>query len=172
MTDKKRPKVYLAGPDVFRTDAKEHGRRLIQACDGWGFEGLYPLDNEVNITGAKYEDGRRIAKANRLMIVECDAVVANLALFRGPSADVGTVWECAYAYGLGKFVFGYGCDGVKYRDRVIGSIPHDGMIVEDFSAFDNIIIEHALDEWVQLFDDALRRAAIRLGTFVENSGKH
>jgi nucleoside 2-deoxyribosyltransferase len=38
----RRPRVYLAGFDVFRLDAIEHGARLVAACAEFGFEGLYP----------------------------------------------------------------------------------------------------------------------------------
>lgn len=93
-------KVYLAGPDVFRPDAVEHGKELVKLASQFEMEGLYPLDNEITFTGNKYSDGHTIALANMDMIQRCDIVLANLEPFRGPSADTGTVWECAYAKGL------------------------------------------------------------------------
>jgi nucleoside 2-deoxyribosyltransferase len=139
-------KVYLAGPDVFRPDAKERGKSLVDLVSHWDMEGLYPLDNEIDLTGDKVSDGRKIALANMDMIQKCDAVLANLEPFRGPSADVGTVWECAYAKGLGKIVCGYSYRvAIDYKQKVLGKIPHDGMIVEDFGVWDNIMLVHSLD---------------------------
>src|SRR5690606_8586836 len=39
--------LYLAGPDVFRPDARERGRELKALCAEFGIEGLFPLDQEV-----------------------------------------------------------------------------------------------------------------------------
>ena len=41
-------KIYLAGPDVFLPNAKEHGEVLKDRCLEYGFKGLFPLDNEVS----------------------------------------------------------------------------------------------------------------------------
>ncbi|MBE7942197.1 nucleoside 2-deoxyribosyltransferase, partial [Ramlibacter aquaticus] len=38
------PRVYLAGPDVFRPDAEAFGRALAQACAALGLQGVFPLD--------------------------------------------------------------------------------------------------------------------------------
>ena len=43
----RRPRVYLAGFDVFRRDAREHGARLVAWCEEYGFEGVYPLDAQA-----------------------------------------------------------------------------------------------------------------------------
>src|SRR3546814_5290136 len=41
--------LYLAGPDVFRPDARERGRELKALCAQFGIEGLFPLDQEVPV---------------------------------------------------------------------------------------------------------------------------
>lgn len=38
------PIVYLAGPDVFRSNAAEYFRTLSRACDEFGMEALAPFD--------------------------------------------------------------------------------------------------------------------------------
>jgi hypothetical protein len=43
----RRPRIYLAGFDVFRPDALAHGETLKALCRAFGFEGLYPLDGAV-----------------------------------------------------------------------------------------------------------------------------
>lgn len=143
-------KVYLAGPDAFRTDAIAHGQLLINILKSYDIEGLYPLNNNAKLTEDIIENGRNITLANMEMIKSCDAVLANLIPFRSPSADVGTVWECGYAKGLGKVVWGYNValnshdNYIEYKDRVINKVSHDGMIVEDFGVWDNIMLVHGI----------------------------
>jgi|SRR5690606_31807502 len=150
-------KIYLAGPDVFRPDAKEIGRQLTLLVGNYGFEGLFPLDNEILLDGSKTSNGRKIAEANMEMIRGCDIVLANLEPFRGPSADCGTVWECAYAKGLGKKVYGYNFDSTRYKDKVLGKIPHDNMFVEDFDTWDNIMLVWGIDEAFKNIQLALKK---------------
>src|SRR6266404_969261 len=42
-------KIYLAGPDVFLPDAIEIGRRKAAICARHGVNGLYPLDNAIDL---------------------------------------------------------------------------------------------------------------------------
>ncbi|MHA2066225.1 MAG: nucleoside 2-deoxyribosyltransferase, partial [Candidatus Thorarchaeota archaeon] len=51
------PRVYLAGPSVFRTDAKEYGEHLKKVAGKLGLNGEYPLDNKITFTGNKFDDG-------------------------------------------------------------------------------------------------------------------
>jgi len=100
-------KIYLAGFDVFREDALEHGERLREACQRHGFVGLYPMDNKL----PSALHGRALAKwiyqANIDLIKEADFVVANLNPFRGAEPDSGTSFEVGYAIALGKSVWAY-----------------------------------------------------------------
>src|SRR3546814_15668084 len=43
--------LYLAGPDVFRPDARERGRELKALCAQFGIEGLFPLRSEERRVG-------------------------------------------------------------------------------------------------------------------------
>lgn len=137
--------IYLAGPDVFKPNAKEVGKELVRLCEKSGFKGNFPLDNEIDGNFSRTVLGEKIAEANRQMIIASDVVLANLEPFRGPSADVGTVWECAFAKGLGKKVYGYNLPQSYYKHRVIGKMPHDGLLIEDWGVFDNIMIAYGLD---------------------------
>jgi nucleoside 2-deoxyribosyltransferase len=150
-----RKKVYLAGPDVFLPDAIEVGHRKKQLCAEYGFDGLYPFDNEV--PAGPNTDGL-IYRANVAMIREADFGIANLTPFRGPSADVGTVFEVGMLTGLGKPVFGYTNDPSDMLTRLRHSTPlkfdetsrlwrdADGMAIEDFGNADNLMITCALIE--------------------------
>ena len=46
----KKPKVYLAGPDIFLPNPIEHGEKLKKICTKYGLQGLYPLDNQFDLS--------------------------------------------------------------------------------------------------------------------------
>src|SRR5260370_33960227 len=96
-------KIYLAGPDVFLPDAVDIGRRKVELCKRHGLIGLYPLDNAIDI--AAEDASLRIFRGNETMMIEADAIIANLTPFRGPGADAGTVYELRFMAGSGETVF-------------------------------------------------------------------
>jgi nucleoside 2-deoxyribosyltransferase len=148
-----RVKIYLAGPDVFLPDAVEMGRRKVELCTRHGLTGLYPLDNIVD--RAAGNASLQIFRGNEAMMVEADAIIVNLAPFRGPGADPGTVYELGYMAGRGKLCLGYSNDPSVYVERVRGVtevttcdgrlIDALGLTVEDFGLSDNLMMIHALD---------------------------
>src|SRR6202011_5115529 len=109
-------KIYLAGPDVFLPDAVDIGRRKVELCARHGLTGLYPLDSATD--PAASDVSIRIFRGNQAMMIEADAVIANLTPFRGPGADAGTVYELGYMAGRGKLCLGYSNDPSPYADRV------------------------------------------------------
>jgi nucleoside 2-deoxyribosyltransferase len=146
----RRPRVYLAGPDVFFYRARDIGEKLKRFASECGLDGLYPLDAEIELMSEKIEtpglirtvrceNARRIRQANMAMIRSADAVCANMLPFRGPSADVGTAWEMGYATALGKLVASYSHNVKDYADRVLP----DNFRVEDFSLHDNLMLAGA-----------------------------
>ncbi|HSH13945.1 MAG TPA: nucleoside 2-deoxyribosyltransferase [Desulfurivibrionaceae bacterium] len=147
MTQPKR--IYLAGPEVFfpgeehRTIVAEKKRLLRE----YGFAGVDPLDTELTFAEdeAKPDQGHRIYRANRGLMASCDAIIANLTPFRGPSADPGTVFEVGYMTGRGKPAFGFTLDPRHYRERA-GGADRDplGHTIEDFEMSDNLMIEGAI----------------------------
>lgn len=144
--------IYLAGPDVFVPDAIDIGRRKVALCEKHGATGLFPLDNAIDL--AAPDASLTIFRANQAMMDCADAIIANLTPFRGPSADAGTVYELGYMAGKGKRCFGYCNDPRVYADRIAGVTPRndqlvdaDGLIVEDFSHADNLMMIHALGEY-------------------------
>jgi len=151
-------KVYLAGPDVFLPDAIAAGRRKKELCAEFGFEGLYPFDNEISPTASGERVDRLIYRANERMIRRADFGIFNLTPFQGPSADVGTVFELGMLAGLGKRVFGYTnvTDDLLDRCQRFGKLTFDpvekvwrdsaGMSFEDFGNADNLMIDNSLTE--------------------------
>jgi nucleoside 2-deoxyribosyltransferase len=149
-------KVYLAGPEVFLPDAIEIGRRKKELCGRYGFEGLFPFDNEIEPKAAGEGADKVIYQANERMIRRADLGICNLTPFRGANADVGTVFELGMLVGLGKRVFGYTnvtddfLARCQSRDRVsLDPVRRawrdsNGMTIENFGNADNLMIDNAL----------------------------
>jgi nucleoside 2-deoxyribosyltransferase len=140
-------KVYLAGPDVFLPNALQTAESKKAICREWGLEPLFPLDNEIRAETPK-KTAVRIFKGNVEMIQNCDAVLANLTPFRGPSADAGTIWEVGYGFALGKQIVGYSNAKGAYEERVRAFQRRvaDGLHIESFGLADNLMIACALRE--------------------------
>ena len=111
-----RPRIYLAGPDVFRPDAREHFVRLSAACEAAGLAALLPADGNEELSSEAPE--KQIYEANMQRLRGADGVVANLASFRGTEPDSGTVFEVGAAIALGIPVVAYGVPEGSYADRV------------------------------------------------------
>jgi nucleoside 2-deoxyribosyltransferase len=138
------PRLYLAGPEVFLPDADEIAAAKVAVCAAHGIEGQDPnaavaplLARPDLIAGAL---GLEMFAALVAQIDRCDGVIANLTPFRGPSADVGTVWEVGYAIGRGLPVFAYTNTTAHYAERVV----EDGLHIEAFDFADNLMLEGAI----------------------------
>lgn len=166
------PLLYLAGPDVFAPDAVARGRALKALCAAVGAVGLFPIDNEI--VNAVHEPAA-IRAANMAMIGRCDAVVANMTPFRGPSMDPGTAYEMGAASALGKLVVGYTADGRSLVERVSAASAvarrPDGvlrddrdMAVEEFAVplVDNLMMACGVAGLFGSASDAIGFAAARL----------
>jgi nucleoside 2-deoxyribosyltransferase len=148
-------RIYLAGPEVFLPDPFTIGERKKKLCADYGLVGLYPMDNEIDLAGLPpREAALRIGRLNEEMIRGCDAVVANITPFRGPSADVGTAYEMGFAAGLGKVVCAYTNAAATFAERTTahfgGRVTRDaggrlrdpdGLAVEDWGLVDNLMLE-------------------------------
>jgi nucleoside 2-deoxyribosyltransferase len=143
-------RVYLAGPDVFLPDPVGRGAILKRICAAHGLVGVFPLDDLGGGDPAALAEmslAFRIARRNELHIEACAALIANLTPFRGPSADVGTVYELGFMRALGRPVFGWSNVAAKFAARTrafvggAGVTDQDGLLVEDFGIADNLMIE-------------------------------
>jgi nucleoside 2-deoxyribosyltransferase len=152
-------RVYLAGPEVFLPDAVEAGVRKKQLCAQYGFEGIYPIDAQVNLQGLQpREAALRIGRINEQLVRSCYAVIANMTPFRGPSADVGTAYEMGLARGLGLLVCGYTNDprpftvrtceflGGKFSKVQSRLCDAHVMEIEQFGLADNLMLESSIEE--------------------------
>jgi nucleoside 2-deoxyribosyltransferase len=192
--------VYLAGPDVFLPDARAWMERKKAICTRHGLTGITPLDDLPNepAAWADLPEWRRIALRNEAHIRNCAAVIANLTPFRGPSADVGTVYEVGFARGLGLKLFGYATVTAGFLERTVSAIgggrqasdgswwDADGLLVEQFGLFDNLMIEAGItesggtlvcedqDRWhdLSVFERCVQAAAAALGDGGATDGTH
>lgn len=153
--DMNRPTIYLAGPAVFRPDAVAIGKRKVAMCEDYGFEGLYPLDNEVSGEGDEPID-QVIYEGNVAMILRADMGVFDLTPHLGISADVGTAFELGMFAALRKPAFGHTTAAgtilerakatfALARDAARGWRTADGTLIEDFENRDNLMLDGYLD---------------------------
>jgi nucleoside 2-deoxyribosyltransferase len=146
-------KVYLAGPEVFLPNAVEIGERQKAICRKYGIAGHFPLDAAVDLAElAPLEAAREIFRANIAAIDAADAVIANLAPFRGPGMDGGTAFEMGYAHAKGVPIFAYTSDPRTYlgRARALGLVARMDELgrsrdrgeleIEDFGLVDNLMM--------------------------------
>ena len=155
-------KIYIAGPDVFEQDAIKRGEELVALCKQYGFEGLYPMDNVVDFTQEKRKIAQDIFHANVAMIDAADIIIANLNQFRGKEADSGTVWECGYAYGKGKRVYGYMQSCVAYKEHFDAPFDAEGRVVEDFDYPINLMIACSCEAIIEGgFEDVLQKISLQ-----------
>ena len=127
-------RVYLAGPDVFQSDARAIGAAKRAICARYGLIGCFPLDNQLPIGLGGAELASRIYAANLAMMEACDAIIANLTPFRGPNADDGTAFELGWFAAKGLPLMAYLNDPRPLAERTPHRLGRDseGQEVENF----------------------------------------
>jgi nucleoside 2-deoxyribosyltransferase len=157
-------RIYLAGPEVFLTEAVEIGKRKKAMCKKYGFEGVYSLDVDVESVGKDpREMGFCISEANEQLIKSCQILIANITPFRGPSADVGTAFEMGFAHALGLKVYAYTNVAMPFTERTVTALNSQvkrsqdgklrdaqGMFVEENGLTDNLMIDGCINASTQL----------------------
>jgi nucleoside 2-deoxyribosyltransferase len=123
-----------------------------------GFEGLFPLDQTLDLAGlAPLEQARRISLANEALMRSADLLIANLTPFRGVAMDSGTAFEVGYMRARGKPVLGYINALGDYRVRAEayrragsgaawGDCDGPDVAIEDFGLSENLMIAVAILE--------------------------
>ena len=145
-----RPRIYLAGPEVFFPNAVEQGEAKKALCAEHGFEGVYPLDNVIEDAArlSPFELAERISQSNENLMRSCDLIIANCTPFRGVSIDAGTAYEIGFMRALEKPIFGYSNTAADYAARVRAvASPHTvwdaesiAADIEDFGLAENLMI--------------------------------
>jgi nucleoside 2-deoxyribosyltransferase len=157
----RRPRAYLAGPEVFLPDKAEVFAAKTALCDRYGIEAAPPMD--AGALTPEERLSRQIYLRNIRLMDGADLIIANLSPFRGPSADVGTVFELGYGFAKGLPVFGYSNDPRGFAGRVEAFVGpaalgydgqkygRDGYVIEDFGLVDNLMIDETLEGFGGLF---------------------
>ena len=146
-----KPEIYLAGPEVFLPDPLARAAAMKVICDRLGAIGRFPLDNQDGVAHADPDVmAANISRADEALVRRCDAVVANMTPFRGPSADAGTCYEMGFAKGLGKLVVGWTADKRRWQEKIAAVTPltpdgdwfrdAEGMLCRDFGLIDNLMM--------------------------------
>lgn len=133
-------RVYIAGHDIFRTDASIWAESVRDLLARHGHQALIPLDSD-EVTA------RGIYQANIRMILSANAVLANLNPFRGDEPDSGTCFEVGYAIAQGLPVIGYLSDGRRQIDKVGDGdgdaekpLDANGQLIENFGLPLNLML--------------------------------
>ncbi|WP_219834959.1 nucleoside 2-deoxyribosyltransferase [Paenibacillus sp. R14(2021)] len=158
------PKVYMAGFEVFQTDAVETGVRMKQLCKDYGFEGIFPLDKDITPQPDPLETAKLIFDGNVKLVQKADIIIANLNPFRGKEPDSGTVFECGLGYGLGKKLYGFLSDNRAMAEKLLPEtqaatgLYEDGMRVENFGLPVNVMLSIPITIVEGTLEDALKQA--------------
>lgn len=143
-----KPRVYLAGPDLFYPDAAVRYARLQSLCEQHGLIAVIPVENQPDFGIKDCQEARAIRRHNVELIQSSDAVLANVTPYFGLEPDSGTAYEMGYAAACGIPVAAYCLDGVDTRTRVLkaGHLidadgrDDDGMLIEDFGLHANLML--------------------------------
>lgn len=138
--------VYIAGPDVFRSDAVMFFDRVKSYAFSLGLIALCPFgDGPAPSADAIFRDNVRLLKRSQ-------AVIANVNAFRGSEPDSGTCWEIGYAAAMDLPVVMYMNDvrttDVKANDyfqhlscaRISQTVMPDGMVTEQLGYPVNLML--------------------------------
>ncbi|MDR2338594.1 MAG: nucleoside 2-deoxyribosyltransferase [Deltaproteobacteria bacterium] len=163
------PKVYFAGPDVFKKDYGTTKSNIRKLCEPHGIIPLIPGDDT-----APLQDGdppSAIYRQNIDHIRDADGVIANLEPFRGVvEPDSGTAFEVGHAAALGKWIIGYLPDRRPITKKLLGSPYGDGgdehvginsEAEEEFGYPVNLMLYKACDKIVGSLEEAVLLAAKR-----------
>jgi nucleoside 2-deoxyribosyltransferase len=145
--------VYLAGPEVFLSNAREILDEKIALTRAAGLIPVSPGDLEFPKTDSKWALGLAISAIDEKLMHSAEAIIANLTPFRGLAADTGTCFELGFMCAQGKPAFAYtnvrADHGARTRDYFNGvwstdahGMPRgpDGMLIEDLGFVDNLML--------------------------------
>jgi len=161
-------KIYLAGFDVFYTNATAVLDKKKKLCETYGFIGLTPLDNLVDFSQPKQMIRQEIYKANVQLMQEADILCVNLNAFRHGEPDSGTIFEIGYGVALGKEVYVYvdSAQTMLQKTRMHDAqcickegvwLDGHGLIIEDFGGMFNLMINESTTIINGNLEDVLRK---------------
>ena len=152
-------KVYLAGPEVFLTNAREQLDRKIALTREAGLVPVSPGDFEIPPQPTRRQVGHAISEIDERMMDSADAIIANLTPYHGVSADVGTCYELGYMCAQGKFAYAYTNVAADMKTRTVSHYNgdvftdpngrlrgrRDGLSIEDVDMVDNLMMQGGIE---------------------------
>lgn len=151
-------RVYLAGPEVFLSNARAVLDAKIEMARRFGFTPVSPGDLEVPSYDSKRGHGLAISAINERLMLSADLIIANLTPFRGIAADVGTVFELGFMCARGCPAFAFSNTTKSHFDRVkayYGGVLHagpdgrqrgpDGVALENFDMAENLMLDGGIE---------------------------
>ena len=151
-------KVYLAGPEVFLSDARERLDIKIALTRAAGLIPVSPGDFVIPPQPTKRQFGHAISEIDERMMDEAGAIIANLTSYRGIGADTGTCYELGYMCAQGKLAYAYTNVAADHRTRTVAHYEGrvttdpqgrlrgpDGLAIEDVDMSDNLMMHGGVE---------------------------
>lgn len=135
MTEKRRPRAYIAGP-LFTEGDRWYLEIVDARCAELGYSTYLP-HRDAGLSPPSGEGTETFFEADKDALIEADVVVAVL---HGPDVESGTAWEIGYAYARGT--------------PIVGIV--DDTRVADPSVNINLMIYHSVDVCTSLVQLAER----------------
>lgn len=175
-----KPRIYLAGPDVFAPNRDEIFARLRAACASAGLEGMAPCDGGQSRFVSPQEQARWIYDENIRLLKECDGVIANLNGFRGVEPDSGTSFEVGFAAAMGKPVALVIESESSWEERVTQAFGSEkkkdgdydqthGAMIEAFELPANLMLAFGSCVWARNPEAAARELSKQFGKGAEDN---
>ena len=153
-----KPKIYISGPQYMLPDAEEYKNNQLKLCEQYGFQGLHPLDTDIDFAEAGPVVAKNLYTSLEVMMRECDVIVADCNPLRGALMDDGAAYELGYCNALRKPSYGYvaelnslSASIIKYfsleknsEGKYIDS--HGYEVGDDFGTTINLMMQHGMSE--------------------------
>jgi nucleoside 2-deoxyribosyltransferase len=171
-------KIYLAGPDVFRKNARAHFKMLKSLAEKYGHVAIAPLDNDIIMEkGEEFTPAHamKIFHSNVKMMDECDVIIANIEPFRGACIDDGTAFELGYGYARDKMMYGYSPCVKELIPEITSrmfdlSRQKEYSIIENFGSPVNLMLSCAVMEREGKLFQTFEECLLHLNTFLKIKG--
>ena len=155
--------IYIAGPEVFLPNCPDVVAAKSKICGDHGFAAVFPAQPDLTPGPDAPSTGRQVSRENERRIELCDALIANMTPFNGPSMDVGTAYEMGFMRSLGRPVLGY----TNVPGSLRGAVFDDGTEIVEHAAPDNVLFDD-----LRGFVQCVEKAGDAIARSEELSGKY
>lgn len=122
-------RIYLAGFDVFGSDAMFRAESLRTLCVELGLTAVFPAEMSLDPTGQiSTELSGAIFQRDLTLMSECDIVAADLQPSGATAKLAGVTFELGFGYAHGKKLYGYGSSTATAQLSGKGGLPLNRLI--------------------------------------------